>query len=136
MHSWFFIALLALVNFGLWGFFSKLAIDHVDVKSAFFYQTIGAAVVGLLGLYLTGLKPVVEPRGVVYGLLTGGAYSLGCLLYFVAIQRGSVNTVVTMTALYPLVTILLSVLFLHEVINLRQTLGVLCAIVAMFLFVG
>lgn len=136
MNTWLFASLAAVANFGLWGFFTKLSMNHIDTKSAFFYQTIGVAVVGLIGLYCIGLKPMVDARGITYGLLTGAAYSLGCLFYFFAVSRGNIITVVTLTALYPLVTIVLSYAILHEAVSLRQSLGILCALVAMYLFAG
>lgn len=134
MTPWITASLIALGNFGLWGLFTKLAVNHIDAKSAFFYQTIGAAVVGLLGLYIIGLKPMVDTRGIIFGLLTGAAYSLGCLFFFFAASRGNIVTVVTLTALYPIVTIILSFLFFHDVITMRQSLGVILAVTAMYLF--
>ena len=136
MNTWLFPALTALINFGLWGFFAKCTVNHIDSKSAFFYQTLGAALIGLIGLCLFGLKPALDARGISYGLLTGATYSLGCLFFFFAVNRGSITTIVTLTALYPLVTILLSYFILHEAISLRQFLGITFAVVAMYLFAG
>jgi len=134
MNPWLTASLIAMANFGLWGLFTKLAVDHIDAKSAFFYQTIGAAVVGLLGLYIIGLKPMVDTRGIIFGLLTGASYSLGCLFFFFPASRGNIMTVVTLTALYPIVTIILSYLFFHDVVSLRQSAGIILAITAMYLF--
>jgi uncharacterized membrane protein len=134
MQPWLLASLLALGNFGLWGFFTKIAVNHIDAKSAFFYQTIGAAVVGIIGLYIMGVKPMLDVKGMSYGFLTGAAYSLGCLCYFMAASRGSIVTVVTLTALYPIVTIVLAYAILHETITIKQSLGIVFALIAMFLF--
>jgi len=133
MTQWLPAAFLALFSFGLWGLFTKLAIVYVDSKSALVFQTIGVAIVGLVTLYLLNFKPATDIKGLSYGLLTGIAYGVGCLFYFIAADKGKIITVVTLTALYPLVTILLSYLLLKEGINLKQLLGIGFAIVAIYL---
>lgn len=133
MTQWLPAALVSLFSFGLWGLFTKLAIVYIDSKSALVFQTLGVLVVGLLTLNLLGYKPATDMKGLGFGLLTGIAYGVGCLFYFIAADKGKVTTVVTLTALYPLVTILLSCLFLKEAINIKQLMGIILALVAIFL---
>lgn len=133
MTQWLPAALLALFSFGLWGFFTKLAIVYIDAKSALIYQTIGVVCVGIVTLFLLDFKPATDIKGLSYGLLTGIAYGIGCLLYFIAADKGKIITVVTMTALYPLITIGLSYALLREGINLKQLLGVVFALAAIYL---
>lgn len=133
MTSWVPAAILALFSFGLWGFFTKLAILYVDSKSALVYQTVGVLIIGLITLSLLNFKPAFDTRGTGFALLTGLAYGVGCLFYFIAADKGKIMTVVTLTALYPLITILLSYLFLKEGINLKQCAGIFFALIAIFL---
>ncbi|RDI45176.1 EamA family transporter [Aquicella lusitana] len=133
MTQWLPAALLALFSFGLWGLFTKLAIVYIDSKSALVFQTVGVLVVGLVTLGMLNFKPTTDMKGLSFGLLTGLAYGVGCLFYFIAADRGKIITVVTLTALYPLVTIVLSYLFLREAVNLKQCLGILFALVAIYL---
>ena len=133
MTGWLTPTFFSLISFGLWGLFTKLTILHIDSKSALIFQTVGVLVVGLITLSLVNFKPATDLKGLSFGLLTGAAYSIGCLFYFVAADRGKITTIVTVTALYPLITILLSFLLLHESINLKQGLGILLAILAMYL---
>ena len=130
---WFPAALVSLLCFGLWGFFSKLTIDYIDAKSALFYQSLGVATIGFLALMLLHFKPAATTKGISFGFLTGVAYGVGCLFYFIAADRGKVTTVVTMTALYPLITIFLAYILLHEAINLRQSCGIILALAAIYL---
>lgn len=133
MTAWLPAALLSLFSFGLWGFFTKLAIGYVDSKSALIYQTLGVLIIGVITLGMMNFRPAIEVKGMSYGLLTGLAYGIGCLFYFIAADKGKLITVVTLTALYPLVTIILSCLLLREGIHLKQCLGILMALAAIYL---
>ena len=131
--NWFIASLFALLGFGLWGFFTKLAVVNMDSKSALIYQTLGVAIVGFYILYTMDFKPSSHPKSIFYSVLTGAAYGIGCLFYFVAASKGKITTVVSLTALYPLVTIVLGVLLLNESVNLKQGLGITLACVAILL---
>ena len=130
--TWLSASLFSLFSFGLWGFFTKLSISYVDSKSALVFQTIGVLIIGLITLTNLDFKPATDMKGIGFGLLTGIAYGIGCLFYFVAADKGKMVTVVTLTALYPLITILLSYVLLREGINLKQCIGILLAITAIY----
>jgi transporter family protein len=132
-YAWFPAAVVSLMCFGIWGFFSKLTIYYIDARSALIYQSAGVAVIGVVTLMLMHFKPESNVKGISFGFLTGVAYGIGCLFFFIAADRGKVTTIVTMTALYPLVTIFLAYLLLHEAIHLRQALGVMFALAAIYL---
>jgi transporter family protein len=61
---------------------------------------------------------------------------VGFLTFFAALEEGKASTVITLSALYPLVTIVLSILFLHEKLSMRQGLGIAFAMVASVLLAG
>lgn len=133
MIHWLPAAIFALFSFGCWGFFSKLALIYIDAKSALVYQTAGVLIIGVLVLGLLHFKPETDAKGLGFGLLTGITYGIGCLFYLVAADRGKVITVVTLTALYPLITIVMSYFFLQETITLKQAGGVVLALCAIIL---
>ncbi len=132
MH-WVPASLLALLSFGLWGLFTKLAVTHLDYKSALIYQTLGVMIVGLFTLGMVEFKPLSNLKGSGYAIITGVAYSIGCLFYFIAASKGKIITVVTLTALYPLVTIALAYFLLKESVSLKQCLGIGFGLIAIFL---
>lgn len=136
MIQWLPQAILALISFGLWGLFSKLALVHIDSKSALIFQTAGVMLVGIIALSMLNFKPTTDLKGVSYGLLTGVAYGIGCLFYLIAADKGKIVTVVTLTALYPLVTIILSYFLLQETVTMKQIAGISLALVAIFLMSG
>lgn len=133
MSAWLAPALAALLCFGLWGFFPKLAVAHLDPRSALVYQSLGSLLVGLLVLASLHFSPAFHARGVLFAFLTGVAGVTGTLCFFAAAERGKISLVVSLTALYPLITILLAALFLKEPLTLRHLAGLVCALVAILL---
>jgi bacterial/archaeal transporter family protein len=65
-----------------------------------------------------------------YALLAGVAGSIGSIFFYLALKKGKTSAVVPLTALYPLITLALSVLFLKEEIFGVRIVGVILALVA------
>jgi len=133
MDRWFLSAVLALLIYGLWGFFPKLAVTYISPRSALVYEVAGAVLVGIFALWLEDFRPDTHPRGVLFAVLTGAAGMLGTLFYFTAASTGRISVVVAVTALYPVVTILLAALFLQEPFTLKHLAGMGLALAAIVL---
>jgi bacterial/archaeal transporter family protein len=133
MENWLIPAVTALFIYGLWGFFPKLAVTYINPLSAMIYQIAGAMLVGAIGLSLLGFRPDAHPKGILFAVLTGMAGVLGTLFYFIAASRGKISVVVSLTALYPLITILLAAVFLREAITVTQIFGMIFAVIAIVL---
>jgi len=133
MNSWVIFAILALLVWGFWGFFPKLATNYISPKSVLVYEVIGAIIVGVAVLFLVNFKPEVNAKGITFAILTGIAGTLGALFFIFAVSRGETSVVVTTTALYPLVTITLAFLILKEPITVKQGVGMIFAFAAMML---
>ena len=136
MDSWLLWTLLAMITFGAWGFFPKLAVNYIQPQSAMVYQVLGGLLVGLIGLAMLKFRPEAHPMGIVYSVLTGITGVLGTLFYYAAASRGQISIVVSLTALYPLITIMLAVVFLHETLVLKQVVGLFFAVTAIILLAG
>jgi transporter family protein len=130
MPAWLMQSLFALLFFGLWGFFSKLALLHLDAKAALILQTIGVVVISFFMLKGIDYRELWHAKGTTYGILTGVAYGLGCFFYLMAADKGKLVTVVTLTALYPLITIFCSFVWLGETITAKQYIGIALALSA------
>jgi uncharacterized membrane protein len=61
---------------------------------------------------------------------------VGFLAFFAAVQKGKVSTVISLSSLYPVITIGLSILLLHEKITRREGLGIAFALAAGWLLAG
>lgn len=56
--------------------------------------------------------------------------AVGSMAYFFALKRGGAGEVTTVTALYPALTLLLSVFFLQEGMTYRKGIGVALALIS------
>jgi transporter family protein len=133
MNEWLVFTILALLAWGLWGFFPKLTTGYLDPKSALVFEIVGAMAIGLIVLALLGFRPQFNTAGATFGILTGLAGATGALFFLFALSRGELSITVTATALYPLVTVVLAFLILKEPITLKQGIGMVLALAAMAL---
>jgi len=133
MSNWLIPALLSALFYGLWSFFPKITLKYVGVYSAIIYEVAGALVVGVLILAAGGQKLDVNAKGMLFGGLAGFCALAGGLSYLIAAGRGSIALVATVSALYPIVTLILAALLLGETVTLKQGVGIALALVAIYL---
>ena len=134
MPQWLALALLALTLWGVWGFLAKVASTHLDARTGAALQGLGAAVVTLALLGVLRFRPEVPPGGAVAALAAGAALWLGIVAFTYALgSGGKAAVVVPLTALYPLVTIVLSLTLLKEQLTPLHGVGVVLALAAMVL---
>ncbi len=67
------------------------------------------------------------------GVISGAVASIGSLFFYLALSKGEASRVMSLTALYPLVTVILSVIFFKEPIGIKKLIGVISALIAMYL---
>ena len=118
---------------GLWSFLIKLASNQLGWHQIFVLSNI-IYFIFTLGVYLY-FKPelTVLSLALTYIVFAGLAGSLGTITFFMALKAGKASMVVPLTALYPAVAVVLSVLILHESLTFQQALGVTLAIIAVML---
>ena len=136
MKPWMLSALVTLVAWGVWGLFSKLASAYGRPRQTLLFQVVGVMAFGLVVLTMERFHVEWSPQGFAWSAAAGFVNFLGFLFFFAAIDKGKVSTVIAMSSLYPVVTIVLSVLFLQERISVREGCGILCALLAGFLLAG
>jgi transporter family protein len=130
LKIWFVYALLTVVTWGLWGVFSKLASNYSKPRQALLFQTVGVLAFTLIVLSIEKFHFEWNLAGFSWAALGGFFAFIGFLTFFAALEKGNASTVVTLSALYPLVTILISISLLHERLTTRQVVGIALALVA------
>ena len=111
MKPWVLYALLTLLSWGVWGFFSKLASNQTRPRQILLFQAAGALAFALLVLTLERFRIQWSTGDFAWSFAGGFVNFVGFLVFFAAIEKGKVSTIITMTSLYPVVTIVLSAIF-------------------------
>ena len=133
MKSWILPTLLTLIFWGVWGFFPKLTVQYISPKSAIIFEILGAMLVAFSILCLLRFKLDVHPKGIALAISTGVFGLAGALCFLTAVSRGKLSSVVTVTALYPVVTLTLAFMILKEPVTIREVLGMVLALAAIVL---
>ncbi len=132
---WFMPAVSALLLWGVWGVFQKVATNQMPPRNVYLFSAGGAVAVVLVVASFSRFPLQVNFEGVFFAILAGVCSSLGGLLFLQAMSRGDAAVVITFTALYPVVSVILSFIILHETITVKQGIGIVLALFSMVLLV-
>jgi uncharacterized membrane protein len=134
VHVWLGFAILALVLWGVTGVTQKLSTNRITSERSFLWFCW--AMVALSAAVMVVARPHWGlGRTVVVCSIAGGALNgLGAWTTFRALESGGKASVVTsLVSLYPLLTIVLAVIFLGERLTVTQSAGAVLAIAAAIL---
>jgi drug/metabolite transporter (DMT)-like permease len=136
MPRWLLWTAAAVVSWGLWAVLAKVIGDGLTGGQSQVLSTVGMLPVILI--FAWSKDRTIQPggrRGVYYGLAAGAVTGLGNVPYYDLYARGgTAATAVSLTALYPIVTIALAAAILGERVNRIQGLGLVLALAAIYLF--
>jgi len=136
MPRWLIWSLAALLSWGVWAILSKLIGAALSAAHSQALSTVGLVPV-MIALGCSGRLSTTgrQPRGILCAFAAGVLGCAGNVAYYHALNRGGkAATVVPLTALYPLVTIVLAVIVLREKLNRIQIAGLLLSLTAIYLF--
>ena len=131
-HNWLLYALVTMVTWGIWGAFSdQTTLPKTLVYVVWALSMIPCALVALANIKFKldmRSKPALLSMGV--GLLGAG----GQLVLFLALDYAPAYLVMPMISVAPIVTVLLSTVFLKERVSKLGILGIALAFVALICF--
>ena len=134
-RAWLFYAMTVTVLWGVWGALIELP------EKAGFPATLGYSVwaltmipVAVIALKLIGWKLDYDRRSILFGMSAGFLGCGGQLILFQCLRMGPAYIVFPIISLYPVVTVLLSVVLLKESASKRSWAGIILALIAVLLF--
>lgn len=136
ISPWLLWTLLALLSWGIWAVLAKLLGNALTAEQSQALSTLGLLPI-LVPLAFSAGRALrtASRRGLLLAFLGGTITCLGNIAYYAAIARGEkVATVASITAISPLVTVLLAVFLLRERLNRIQLCGMALSFVAIWLF--
>ena len=135
MKQWLLYSILALLAWGVWAFLPKVALGLIGPGTAFVFEALGGALTGLL--FMLMLRPRlagVPIMGILPAFFTGVLGYLGLIFFMYAVRAGAkISVIAPLTALYPIVTIALAMIFLEEKLNPVQCAGIVLALISIFM---
>ena len=136
---WLLWSLATIVLWGTWGLVSKIASGGVDAYVNQLLYTAGLAPLLIFVAWTVHKHRAAEKNegrttGVLWAFLTGILGGVGNLAFFQALVKGgNASVVAPVTALFPMVTVVLALLFLKERLGRVQWVGLGLAFVAIYL---
>jgi len=136
---WWIYALLSAFFASLTAILAKIGIKDMDADFATAIRTLVILII-TWGIVLfkgnfTSLASTLSKQNVLFLVLSGAATGLSWLFYFRALQHGNVSQVAPVDKLSVALTIILSVIFLHESITLKTAIGAGLILVGIFLVI-
>lgn len=128
-------ALVTTLFWGIWGAFAGLPADH-GFPETLIYVVWAITMIppALYALSRSGWTVPTDRRSVLLGALIGLTGAGGQMLLFHAVHTGPTYLIFPLIALSPVVTIGLSLLWLHERTTRLGAIGILIALAALPLF--
>jgi transporter family protein len=132
--GWLWFATIALVFWGLTGVTQKLSTNRISSELSFLWFAYAMIAISALLLLTTPIHWHLSRLVAFLAILGGTLNGLGALTSFAALESGGkASVVISLISLYPLLTVILAVAFLHESLTKVQMAGIVLAITAAIL---
>jgi bacterial/archaeal transporter family protein len=132
--AWSLFAAIALILWGITGVTQKLSTNRISSQLSFLWWAWAMVAISVLLAIVVPIQWHLRPLILLLSMAGGILNGLGALTSFAALEcGGKASVVISLISLYPLLTVVISVVFLHERMTWLQALGALLAIVAAIL---
>jgi uncharacterized membrane protein len=126
---WMACALAAMVLYGVAGVTQKLATNNVSTELSTVCFALAFIPVALAVMVVSPVTNWHLPASAwVLAVLTGALISTGTLTLFAAYRNGKASVVTALTALYPALTVVISVPLFHERLDVRKVAAIAVAL--------
>lgn len=131
---WLVFALITAVFWGVWGAFIEIP-EKAGFPATLGYSVWALTMVpgGIFALFYIRGKLERDTRSVFMGIIAGLFGCGGQLILFEALKSGPAYLVFPLISISPVITILLSYWFLKERASARAWIGIVMAVIAIFL---
>lgn len=113
--TWFWYSILCVLCWGGWTILAKLGSNEIPADASQFLFAWGMLPVALVLLAGRRFRLERNGKGIFYGVSCGVLAAIGGWALFAAYRTGGNTSVITVvTAMYPLFSVVLAMLVLHE----------------------
>lgn len=134
-RAWLTYALVTTASWGVWGAFTGLPANH-GFPETLIYAVWAVTMIppAVFALHRVGWRLQYDARSICYGGLIGLLGAGGQMLLFHAVRTGPAYLIFPVISLSPVVTVVLSLAFLHERTGKLGALGIVLALCSLPLF--
>ncbi|EXX88899.1 membrane protein [Paenibacillus darwinianus] len=132
------IILMVTFIWGINGIIDRQALQTghpLEVNFITAFTMLIVALVYLMAAKLGGMPFQFHRNTVLFAMTNGILVPTAYVVFLYALSRGSLTTVVTITATYPIVTFVLAVLLMNEAVSASKVAGMALIVLGLFLFV-
>jgi len=130
MKEWILPTVGTFICWGLWSFIPKITTKYIDPKSAVVYEVIGGILLSLIVLSFRKFHMQTHPIGIALAGIAGLVGFIGALCFLFAVSKGPVSIIAPLSALYPILSVSLAIIFLNETVTIKHGLGIFFAVLA------
>ncbi len=135
-YLWFLFAIVVFLTWGIQAFFMKKANMHMKAESIFFYMMVWGVLLAPAAYFMTDWSQEINFgfRGPYLAAMVSLLNSIGALTLVYAIRYGKVIIVAPLTnAVAPIITVLISLLIYSVIPNPVIIIGIVLALIAVYL---
>lgn len=129
MEQYIILAFISTFFFGLNAIILKSA-KNVDAVTLGLISTATASIFIFLYWFFFFSKKQLSPPGIKFGVLSGTAYTIGLLLFIMAVKAGKVSIVAAINALSAGVAVILAIMIFSEKLTAIKIGGIILGIIA------
>ncbi len=115
----------SIICYGVGTFIGKVALRNSSSINIYLLEALGTlTIAALVAIYFRNEAQSIVSSFNGYGYLFGILYGIGTVLFVVALKQQQASVATSLMAVYPAITVVLSVIFLKEIITFKILLGV------------
>lgn len=132
---WLFLAFFVFFFWGIQAYVMKFANERMQAESIFFYMMATSVVLIPIALLMTDFSQEINWgfKGPYLAAMIQVLNAVGALMFVYAMRYGKAIIVVPMTALAPVITIILSLIIYAVIPHPITITGMVCAVTAIYL---
>ncbi|HUW24673.1 MAG TPA: DMT family transporter [Patescibacteria group bacterium] len=122
----YLLVLLVMLGWGISVFFDKLATNRLGNRSIIpIIFSCGIGLIPLIIFLFYSKNLNYDAKGIMWLIVASVLNAIGVISYFLVFVRSEVTWATPMTALYPVIPIILAFIFLKETVTITKIIGIL-----------
>jgi bacterial/archaeal transporter family protein len=127
-----YLIIISIIGWGVGYIFYKIANTSIHPIMVSAITTGVYCIATPIAFLSINFDKTVTTTGVLSSIVGGMLIGAGTIAYYYASRTGNAGQVTTLTALYPIVTLILSCLFMGEEMTTRKTIGIVLACISFY----